>query len=146
MKALRPFTLFCCLLAGLFLSGLAQAQTYYTDRTTFETDNPGLNTEDFESGTIATPPICLFDGPVNSSGDGTCFGPGDLLPGVNYNASNATSPNMALVEGGFGGFTTQSLASNNPGGSTILTFTAPSITLSSWPSTSILFRPTFLNP
>ena len=26
MKALRPFTLFCLLLTGLFLSGLAQAQ------------------------------------------------------------------------------------------------------------------------
>ncbi len=89
MKALRPFTLFCLLLAGLFLSGLAQAQTYYTDRTTFETDNPALSTEDFESPAVPPPPpaACLFDGPVDSTGDGTCFGPGDLLPGVIYDCT-----------------------------------------------------------
>src|SRR5690606_4365018 len=49
--------------------------TVYTSRATFEGDNPGLPTEDFEeaAGTLA---CTAFDGPVNSATNNQFFSPG----------------------------------------------------------------------
>ncbi len=128
MKALRPFTLFSLLLAGLFVSGLVQAQTYYPDRATFDAANPGLATEDFEAGTIPTPPVCPFDGPVGSAGAPPCFAAGALLPGASYNSSGIASPNMVLIDTGFIPSASKVIGANFFAESTFITFTEPTNT------------------
>lgn len=128
MKALRPFTLFCLLLTGLLISGLAQAQTYYADRATFDAANPGLATEDFEAGAVAAGGVCGFDGPASSSGAPPCFAAGDLLPGASYNSSGLGTPNMVLLGTGFIPSASKIIGSNTFTDSTFITFTEPTNT------------------
>jgi len=88
VKTLNKISLFAIILAGFVVSGLAQAQTIYTERASFDSANPGLATEDFENGNVSPGGIIACDGPLDVTGDGFCFGSGDLLSGVIYTTTD----------------------------------------------------------
>jgi len=111
MKVLKKISLFTIVLASFVVSGLAQAQTIYTDRPSFETDNPGLGTEDFENGNVADNNAIPCTSPLDSTGDGVCFGSGDLLSGVTY-TTPTTVDGIALLGSGYAGNTSKTIASN----------------------------------
>ena len=67
---------------------------FYTDEATFNADNPGLSTEDFEGGVVNE----NFTGPVNSTttiigaGGSTIYSAGDILPGVEFGSLRRGNP------------------------------------------------------
>ena len=128
MKEIKTISLGSLLLAGLMAAGLVQAQfTIYTDRPTFETDNPGLDTEDFEQGSPQGPGgVCSFDGPLDETGDGICFSSGDLLGSVVYDSSGESSPNMVRLGPGIVANPSNVIASNFFVDATSMQFSNPS--------------------
>src|SRR5690606_28354008 len=86
--------------------------TVYTSRATFEGDNPGLPTEDFEeaAGTLA---CTAFDGPVNSATNSQFLSPGDILPGVIVTTSPTTSPDIFIADPGCFDATSIWIGNNN---------------------------------
>ena len=68
---------------SLFLASQASASLiFYTDRTLFETENPGLPVEDFEEATTAPFGVDGIDEPLNAVTASGPFVPGDILPGL----------------------------------------------------------------
>lgn len=110
MKTLKNLALCTLVLA---LSSNALAQTIYTDRASFETANPGLATEDFENGNVSANDVIACDGPLDDTGDGVCFGPGDLLPGVAYTTTKTDKTDeIALLGAGFSGALSRNIVAN----------------------------------
>ena len=103
MKVLKSISITSIFLTCFLVAGLAQAQTIYTDRPTFDADNPGLLTEDFELGNVAPGGAVGCNEPLDATGDGVCFAPGDLLAGVSYSASGPGAPALAVVGENFSG-------------------------------------------
>lgn len=110
MKALITLALCSLLLA---LSSNALAPTIFTDRVSFENANPGLATEDFENGNVSANDMISCNGPLDDTGDGVCFGPGDLLPGVAYTTTKADkAEEIVLVGAGIGGALSKGIVAN----------------------------------
>ncbi|MEM9557116.1 MAG: proprotein convertase P-domain-containing protein [Acidobacteriota bacterium] len=55
--------------------------TVFTDRAVFDAAFPGAVLEDFEAGAVASGATAACAAPLDAGGDGTCFGPGDLVDG-----------------------------------------------------------------
>jgi len=72
--------------------------TVYTDRPTFEGDNPGLPTEDFEEA--ASLGCTSFDGPLNSATSNEWFSPGDILDGINITTNPIDVGNIFISDVG----------------------------------------------
>lgn len=79
--------------------GGTEAETFYSDRATFQAANPGLALEDFE--TTLYPPgsgiILPCPQPASSAGSAGCYNPGELLPGFSMTSPGAGSPGAELV-------------------------------------------------
>ena len=81
------------------MTATAQAQTYYTDRVSFDAANPGLALEDFNeatlvSSTAVTAPLDKFSNNVN-------FTPGQIKDGLRINTVG-TAPNEFFVNNSYG--------------------------------------------
>ena len=79
--------------------GPGEAETFYTDRATFQAANPGLALEDFETplwppGSGALQPCPQ---PASSAGSAGCYNPGDLLPGFSMTSPGTTGSGDELV-------------------------------------------------
>ena len=68
--------------------------TYYTDRTMFEADFPGLTLEDWSGTSVPPGNIVACPPPFDSSTNNACFTPGAIEPGI--------SLDVILVAGGSG--------------------------------------------
>jgi hypothetical protein len=79
--------------------GPGEAETFYTDRATFQAANPGLALEDFE--TSLYPPgsgiLTACPQPASSAGSSGCYNPGELLPGFSLTSPGAGTPGQELV-------------------------------------------------
>lgn len=80
-------------------TGGTEAETFYSDRATFQAANPGLALEDFE--TPLYPPgsgiLTACPEPASSAGSSGCYNPGDLLPGFSMTSPGAGTPGEELV-------------------------------------------------
>jgi len=88
--------------------GNTEAETYYVDRATFQTANPGLALEDFETP-LWPPGSAALEGcpePADANGSAGCYDPGELLAGFSMTSPGAGTPGaeLVLIEGaaGFG--------------------------------------------
>jgi hypothetical protein len=109
---------------GVLISTTAQAVLItYTDRTTFNSANPGLVTEDFEEGLLGRL-VGDFPSPLDSTSDNVSFDPGDILEGVAFSNSDSVSDDMNITDGtDFPGIVSKALlkgAESPPGGSSFL--------------------------
>ncbi len=87
-----------------FLSVPARADLItFVSRPQFNAAAPGLPVETFESSSVGPGAVATCNGPVSSAMGGGCFPTGGLLPGVVYNASVATQPNLVVLGAGFPG-------------------------------------------
>ena len=68
---------------GTAVSVTAQTN-FYTDRSAFEADFPGLTVEDFEEARFPAGPVTLCEEPINSLSNDDCFIPGEIIPGVDF--------------------------------------------------------------
>jgi hypothetical protein len=89
--------------------GGTEAETFYTDRATFQAANPGLALEDFE--TALYPPgsgiLTACPQPANSAGSAGCYNPGELLPGFSMTSpGTAGSGDELLIIDGAAGYGT----------------------------------------
>jgi hypothetical protein len=111
--------------------GPGEAETFYTDRATFQAANPGLALEDFE--TSLWPPgsgvLTACPQPANSAGSSGCYNPGELLPGFSLTSPGASTPGQELVildgAAGFGTPPGVILGSNTFNASTRVDFDPP---------------------
>lgn len=76
------------------------ALTYYTDRTVFDADFPGLPIEGFENGIVAPGNIVSFVGPLDENTNNAYFGPGDVLPGIQIAASTGDIAGLGVGAAG----------------------------------------------
>jgi hypothetical protein len=90
------------------------AMTYYTDRPTFDTDNPGLPIEDFEEAVIAPGGVAGFGAPLNDLSSNAYFSPGDILSGITFQNGPIvnTIDGLVLLGAGFMGNPTKNVAAN----------------------------------
>lgn len=122
---------FWAIIAGcLLFSSLAQAQTYYADRASFQSANPGLDLETFNNGTVPPGGVCSGPAPWNATGGGApCFGIGDLLGAVEYDIIEQPNSSFSLASlgSGFGGLGSASpvIGANTFVDFTTLTFSDP---------------------
>jgi len=64
------------------------ALTFYSDRTTYETDFPGLELEDFEDGLTLPTEVLVCSDPFNSTTNDVCWTPGDVIADVDFGSSS----------------------------------------------------------
>jgi hypothetical protein len=80
-------------------TGGTEAENFYTDRATFQSANPGLALEDFE--TSLYPPgsgvLTSCPQPASSAGSSGCYNPHELLPGFSMTSPGADLPGQELV-------------------------------------------------
>lgn len=95
---MRNPTIILIILVALVASGTAEALTVYTDRPEFTAANPGLVAEGFETNNLGASTSKLCPTPLDSSSDNSCFGPGQLAAGVEYDLQdNPTGTQLALA-------------------------------------------------
>ncbi len=78
----------------------ARAETFYTDRATFQAANPGLALEDFETPLHPPGSAVLLGCPHpanNAGGSAGCYNAGDLLPGFSMTSPGSTTAAEAVV-------------------------------------------------
>ncbi len=104
MTHFKPRRCLLALASLVFLSLPAYADLItFSTRPTFNAAAPGLPVETFESGLVAPGAVRACNGPLSSAMSSTCFPLGGLLPGVVYNASDASSANMVVLGAGLPG-------------------------------------------
>ena len=59
--------------------------TFYTDRTSFDADNPGLPVETWPSSFVGANSVCSNFSPLNENTNDGCFSAGDVMPGIEIN-------------------------------------------------------------
>ncbi len=80
--------------------------TYYTDRPTFDAQNPGLPIEDFEEASIGAGTVDSFFSPLDETTTNAYFIPGDILPGIQFTdgpVANNGGQGIAILGSGFMG-------------------------------------------
>lgn len=78
-----------------------RAQTYFTDRATFDAAAPGLPLEDFEAGNVSAGGVATCSDPYDSSTSDACWAAGDILDGISLGSSSGGG--MVLLGAGFFG-------------------------------------------
>ncbi len=107
MKSFRSLLCTCALsLAVLTPATSFAVPTFYTDRPTFNLANPGLPLEDFEEGNVSPGGVVPLNNPLNSMSIDAGFMPGDILPGISFQAS---SDDMVLLGAGIVGNTSKAI-------------------------------------
>jgi len=113
------------LLVSLLLSGPSYALTTYTDRAEFETSNPGLVTEGFETNNLGVSTSKQCPQPLSSSSNNTCFLTDQLIPGVEYGLQeNPAGANLSLSVDA----QTSRLGANHAADSLVITFSDLGVT------------------
>lgn len=101
--------------------------TTYPDRASFDLAFPGLPIEDFESGMVAGGDSVVCGAPLDSSGDGVCFGPGALKDG--FAVEDVPGPDgvdgLLLIGDGTFGNDSKILSTNTLADSLEITFPEP---------------------
>ncbi|MCH9649034.1 MAG: proprotein convertase P-domain-containing protein [Deltaproteobacteria bacterium] len=60
------------------------ALVFYSDRTLFDGDFPGLPTETFEAGNVGPGSSVVCPAPLDSTSNNACFAPGQILEGLSF--------------------------------------------------------------
>jgi hypothetical protein len=122
---MRKSHLFAVFITCVFTASPSWALTIYTDRTAFETANPGLLTEDFESNNLGVSSSKQCPQPLNSSSNNTCFLPDQLLPGVEYSLPDTAVGTFLALDNNSG---TSRLGANSAADPLVIEFDNLSIT------------------
>lgn len=87
----------------------------YADRTSFDIDFPGLPLEDFELGAVSAGGLVACPAPVDAAGDGVCFAPGAVEPGLAFEdePGPAGADGLLLIGDGTFGNSSKILATND---------------------------------
>lgn len=75
------------LISALLMLITPQAEAgiaFFTDEAAFMSMNPGLPTQDFQSGDVAPGGDVLCSPVIDENTDDDCFSPGDILPGIQF--------------------------------------------------------------
>lgn len=110
---------------GAFGAGVASGfLQLYSDRSTFDTDHPGLPVEDFEEGNVGAFGLTTCAGPLSSSTNNNCFDAGDILPGIGIedDAPGNAVDEMAVVGDGLFGNATKVVGPNSDVQNTEISF------------------------
>jgi uncharacterized repeat protein (TIGR01451 family) len=87
--------------------------TIYTDRPTFDGDNPGLPVEDFEGNILPPNNVTACNRPLNSSTNDPCFSTGGVLDGIELDIGlNGGSGQYVVLTQGFLGVTSDVVGPN----------------------------------
>lgn len=62
----------------------AAGVAFFTDEAEFVSINPGLSTQDFQSGNVAPGGDVLCSSIIDENTNDNCFSPGDILPGIQF--------------------------------------------------------------
>ena len=100
--------------------------TYYANRSDFNTAEPGLPLQSFDSANLFNQPYVVFGSPLNSATSDGVFGPGDILPGLAISTLNPGLTSTALIAYGGGPVGTKSVGNNWFGDTLVLSF-APGV-------------------
>lgn len=86
----------------------------YSSRTAFNQAAPGLPVEDFEEGNVPPSSVVPCPSPLDNSSSNSCFAPGDILPGIRFQANPNANPadGIALVGPGLVGATSKGIVAN----------------------------------
>ena len=89
------------LFTGLCVASMpSQAQTYYTDRTSFNTANPGLALENLDEATLV--PFTAVNAPLDKNSNNINFTPGQIKDGLRLDAPG-TSADQFFINNSYGG-------------------------------------------
>jgi hypothetical protein len=96
-----------CLAAAIAVAALVSGMAgrsradliYFTDRSSFDTANPGTTLEDFENATTANATTAVVSGPLDRFSDNDSFKPGDIIPNLRI-TSVGQSPGEFYVNNG----------------------------------------------
>jgi hypothetical protein len=80
-------------------SAPTQTLTFYTDRATFQAENPALALENFALTSVPAGAITACDGPFNSATNNACFSTGTILDGVEVDNLGAVGSDQNVVIG-----------------------------------------------
>ncbi|MEJ5308968.1 MAG: carboxypeptidase regulatory-like domain-containing protein [Anaerolineae bacterium] len=80
-------------------AGAIQGVDFYYDRGAFNADYPGLPVEGYENGTMAAGTLDAIPHPLDEFSDNAYFDPGDILPGIQFWATNDHSGDELVVLG-----------------------------------------------
>ncbi|MHB8790090.1 MAG: hypothetical protein ACYDBT_09445 [Desulfobulbaceae bacterium] len=90
--------------------------TFYNSQASFLMAKPGLPVEDFEESPVAPGVVSLCTQPINSAtNEADCFAPGDIIPGISFQALApcAGSCNMVILGDGVAGAPTKVIGPNS---------------------------------
>ena len=73
---------------------------YYSSRTLFDSENPGLPVEDFENANIAPGTINTFPSPLDQFTNNAFFTTGSILPGIQLNSIGNNPTRLAILGSG----------------------------------------------
>jgi hypothetical protein len=86
---------------------------FYDNFTAFDNDHPGLLVQDFSASTIPDNTVEIFPHPLDAASNNAWFNPGDIMPGVQFLASNNhAGEEMAVLGIGFAGNSRKTIAPN----------------------------------
>ncbi|PYO39628.1 MAG: hypothetical protein DMD29_08270 [Gemmatimonadetes bacterium] len=91
----------------------ASSVSFFTDRASFLAQFPGLALADFETGQVLDGRVKTCRGPVDATTNDDCFHPGEIPPGVQFNADHfEAGEELVLVGTGFFGAPSKNLVAN----------------------------------
>ncbi len=79
--------------------GALQGVSFYYDRGVFDADYPGLPVEGYENGSMPDGTVDVVPHPLDEYSDNAYFDPGDILPGIQFWATNDHSGEEIAVLG-----------------------------------------------
>ncbi len=80
-------------------AGAVQGVAFYYDRGAFDADYPGLPVEGYENGTMLPGSLDSIAHPLDEFSDNAYFDPGDILPGIQFWATNDHAGDELVVLG-----------------------------------------------
>lgn len=87
--------------------------TFYNDRGVFDGDYPGLPIEGYENGSMTPNTVDSIAHPLDELSSNAYFGPGDILPGIQFWATaDHSGSEIAVVGEGFSGSPGKTAAAN----------------------------------
>ncbi len=91
----------------------------YTDRASFNAESGVLTLEDFDGGPGG---ISMCGVIIDSTGDGTCYAPGEIQPGIQITSTNGAGGQTVYAEAGNFGLPNDAVGSNTFTDFTIINF------------------------